>query len=183
MCGMIQILHLSQNRDPHFTLATLYNCQCTACRWEHTRTHFHPVLPCLELPAQEEMKFAENLTDARITCSWPSLAAPYTCLVSRAWRASSTFSPNGIFCWKEVGDSNELQTFPWNGELPKKAIAAKQAHGNHDISLNSEPNLPFFFFIETFCVPCALGAKKKSYFGSLFHFTKLRYCKYPPLLS
>lgn len=130
------------------------------------------------------MKYAENFTDAIITCSWPSLAAPGTCLVLWTWQTSPTFSQNGMFYWKDVGDSNELRTFPWNGKLPKKATTATQPNGNHDISLNSEPDLPFFFsFIETFCVPCALGAKKKSYFGSLFLFAKLRYCKYPPLLS
>lgn len=99
-----------------------------------------------------------------ITCSRPSLATPSTCLVLWTRWASPAFSQNGMFCWdQEVGDSDELQTFPWSGELPKKATAAKQPNGNHDISLNSEPDLPFFFsFIETFCVPWALGAKKKS---------------------
>lgn len=98
-------------------------------------------------------------------------------------RQAQTFSQNGIVCWKEVGDSNELQTFPWNGNLPKKATATKQPNGNHDISLNSEPNLPFFSFpLETFCVPCALGAKKKSCWNLFLHFW-LRCVNTLPLLS
>lgn len=146
---------------------------------EHIFTQSFSAYSCQ--PRGKKMKYAENFTDAIITCSWPSLATPGTCLVLWTWRASPTISQNGMFCWKNVGDSNELQTFPWNGKLPKKATTATQPNGNHDISLNSEPDLPFFFFTETFCVPCALGAKKKSYVGSLFHFAKLRYCKYPPL--
>lgn len=84
-----------------------------------------------------------NLTDVIITCNMPSLATPRLSLV--LWRVSSpAFSPNAVFCCKDAVDSDELQTFPRNGQLPKKAIAANQPNGNHDISLNSEPDLPFF---------------------------------------
>lgn len=146
----------------HCTLATLNNCQQTTCRWEHKRTYFHPILQCLELPAQEKMKFAENLTDAVISCSPPSLATPGTCLVFRAWQAGSPFSWRGIRCWKGGVTLMSSKLFFEMGSCLKKATATKQPNGNHDTSLNSEPNLPFFFFLYR-NILCAmyLGSQKE----------------------
>lgn len=76
-------------------------------------------------------------------------------------------------CWKEVGDSLELQM----------ASASKTAKWKLWFHWTQNQIFIFFFFIETFCVPHALGAKTKSYFGSPLYLAKLRHCKYPPLLS
>lgn len=54
-----------------------HSYQWTTYRWKYKRTYFHPILQCLQLPAQgEKMKYAEDFTDAIIKCSWPSLATP-----------------------------------------------------------------------------------------------------------
>lgn len=96
---------------PHLILATLSVDHMQVQKFKNIFSP-NPSVPTVANLGGKKKKYAENFTDAIINCSWPSLATPGTCLVLWTRWASPMFSQDGMFCGKDVGDSNELQTFP-----------------------------------------------------------------------